>query len=121
MVVSFLPVGPDRLRRRRLFSNPFAGAVRVEDDLYLLASVTVGNYGNRESRLLGTGLAAPTACSRIGVLPIVCPACLMAKLMMCMISSFALVTSGAGGDLAAVEAEFAVDQLIHEAGAVKRT
>ena len=31
----------------------------------------------------------------------------------------ALVTSGAGGDLAAVEAECAVDQLIHEAGAVK--
>ena len=31
----------------------------------------------------------------------------------------ALVTSRAGGDLAAVEAEFAVDQLIHEAGAVK--
>lgn len=41
-------------------------------------------------------LAAPVACSRIGVLPIACPACLMVNPMICMIFSFALVTSGAG-------------------------
>ena len=36
-----------------------------------------------------------------------------------MVLSCALVTSGAGCDLAAVEAELAVDQLVHEAGTVE--
>lgn len=31
----------------------------MKDNLYLLASVTVGNDGNRESRLLGAGFGCP--------------------------------------------------------------